>query len=92
MRTSASDAPATDAEPTGPDTPVRRRRPGGRPVDAAVVAGFAALAALATFTNAPGEVIADARLEHFTEPAQFLARHADIWDDQRTLGEPTKYF
>ncbi len=58
----------------------------------AVLAGFAGLAAVATFTNAPGEVIADARLEHFTEPAQFLARHRDIWDDQRTLGEPTKYF
>jgi len=50
------------------------------------------LALAATFTNAPGSVIADARYEHLADPIQFLARHASIWDDQRTLGASTQYF
>lgn len=57
-----------------------------------VVLAAMALAAVATFTSAPGEVVADARYEHIAEPAQFFARHTSVWDDERSLGAPTKYF
>ncbi len=57
---------------------------------AALVLVGAAVAA--TFTQAPGEVVADARFEHVAAPGQFLQRHASVWDDERTLGEPTQYF
>lgn len=46
----------------------------------------------ATFTQAPGHVVADARYEHVAAPGQFLARHATVWDDERTLGQTQRYF
>lgn len=66
------------------------RRPGAR----FTVAGLflVLLAAVAVFTNAPGDVVADARYEHLAAPSQFLERHSSVWDAERSLGEPTKYF
>lgn len=54
--------------------------------------GLLSLSVIAAYSNAPGEVIADARYEHSADPGQFLARHASVWDDERNLGAPTQFF
>ena len=58
----------------------------------ALASVFIALALVATFSSQPGRYVADARLEHVTAPAQYLARHAYLWDDARSLGKPTSHF
>ena len=57
-----------------------------------VIALFTIVPLVATMTSLPGHLVADARYEHFANPAQFLARHASAWDGQRTIGQPTQYF
>jgi hypothetical protein len=53
---------------------------------------FIALSLLATLSSEPGRYVADARLEHVTAPDQYLARHAHLWDDGRSLGKPLSHF
>ena len=39
-----------------------------------------------------GQVVADARLEHLTDPWQFLINHFHIWDDSSGPGGPSQLF
>jgi arabinofuranan 3-O-arabinosyltransferase len=64
-----------------------RRRP-----LALLAIAFAVLSLAATLTSQPGSYVGDARLEHVTEPGQYLTRQAYIWDDERGLGKPASHF
>ena len=46
----------------------------------------------ATLSSQPGSYVGDARLEHVTEPEQYLTRQAYLWDDARGLGKPASHF
>jgi hypothetical protein len=39
-----------------------------------------------------GQVVADARFEHLSDPWQFVLRHFQIWDDSRGPGGPSQLF
>ncbi len=54
--------------------------------------GLILFALAVTTLHARGLVVADARYEHVADPTQFLARHAELWDDQRGPGNPTIFF
>ena len=75
------------ARAQGAASRLARRRP-----LAMLAIAFVALSLAATLSSQPGSYVGDARLEHFTEPEQFLARHAYVWDDERGLGKPVSHF
>jgi len=39
-----------------------------------------------------GQVVADAKFEHLSDPWQFVLRHFQIWDDSRGPGGPSQLF
>jgi arabinofuranan 3-O-arabinosyltransferase len=65
---------------------------GGRLRLAGLTVALVGLSLAATLTSQPGRYAADSRLEYVTEPQQFLARHAYLWDDARSMGKPTSHF
>jgi arabinofuranan 3-O-arabinosyltransferase len=89
LRRRSSERDAEQASADGARS--ERPRPARRALLGLAIA-FLALSLLATLSSEPGRYVADARLEQVTAPDQYLARHAHLWDDERSLGKPISHF